>query len=251
MDTGPDDLAAVAGLLADRARLLAAHAKGAEPAELESGPAAPGLGSLAGTPGAWGAASRAPGPGPYAETPGTGTPDAAAGLAMVRLAKELGAVTGTVLRLAVARAQAGGHSWQQIGDALGASPQAAYQRFGRPPGPASTEPAPLAVADAADRAVTVLADWFEERYDAVAARFDETLARTFPVAGLAEARTHLAGTAGRYRRLGDAEPRVRQAGDYTIADVPLEFESGLLKGRVTFDRSGRVAGLYVLPPTIP
>ena len=61
----------------------------------------------------------------------------------------------------------------------------------------------------------------------------------------------MAGTAGPYRRLGDAEPMVRQAGDYTAADVPLEFESGLLKGRVTFDRSGRVAGLYVLPPATP
>jgi hypothetical protein len=112
--------------------------------------------------------------------------------------------------LAMARAQADGHSWQQIGDVLGASPQAAYQRFGRPPGLVDTEPASPEVTDAADRAVTVLADWFEERYDAVAATFDKTLAGTFPVAGLAEARAHLAGAAGPYRRLGDAEPGVRQ-----------------------------------------
>jgi hypothetical protein len=249
MDTGTDDLAAVAGLLADRARLLAAHAAGAAVPEPE--PTAPGHGSPAGTPGAWGAASRAPGPGPGAGTPGAGIPDAAADMVMVRLARELGAAAGTALRLAVARAQADGHSWQQIGDVLGASPQAAYQRFGRPPEPVDPEPAPPTVTDAADCAVTVLANWFEERYDAVAAMFDETLAGTFPVAGLAEARAHLAGTAGRYRRLGDAEPLVRQAGGYTVADVPLEFESGMLKGRVTFDRSGRVAGLYVLPPAIP
>lgn len=207
MDTGTDDLYAVAGLLADRARLFAANAAGTE--------------------------------------------DVAAGLARVRLAKELGTLAGTALRLAAARAQEGGHSWKQIGDVLGVSPQAAYQRFGRPPEPTDIESAPLAVADAADRAVTVLADWFEARYDMVAETFDETLAGTFPVTGLAEARAHLAGTAGSYRRLGDAEPVVRQAGDYTVADVPLEFESGLFKGRVAFDRSGRVAGLYVLPPTIP
>jgi hypothetical protein len=104
MGTGTDDLAAVAGLLADRARLLAAHAAGAEPA--------------------------APEPRPDAGTPGTGTSDAAADLAMVRLTKELGAVARTALRLAVARAQADGHSWQQIGEVLGTSPQTAYQRFG-------------------------------------------------------------------------------------------------------------------------
>jgi hypothetical protein len=61
----------------------------------------------------------------------------------------------------------------------------------------------------------------------------------------------MAGTAGPYQRLGDQEPVVRQVGDYTIADVPMLFETGLMKGRVAFDRTGRVSGLYVLPPATP
>jgi len=174
-------------------------------------------------------------------------------LAVVRQAAEVGTLATAALRLAVERASAGGHSWQEIGDLLGISPQAAFQRYGRPRDvPASSgEAVSPVVTDAADRAIAVLADWFEGRYDAVAATFDASLAAKLPAAGLAAARAQLAGTAGQYRRLGDDEPLVRQLGDYTVADVPLEFETGPMKGRVSFDRAGRVAGLYVLPTAVP
>jgi hypothetical protein len=170
-------------------------------------------------------------------------------LAPVRQAVEAEKLASAALRLAVARASAGGHTWQEIGDLLGVSPQAAYQRFGRP----SEPPAPVApvITDAADRAIAVLAAWFEGRYDEVAATFDAAMAEKLPVAGLAAAQAQLTGTAGHYRRLGDDEPLVRQLGEYTVADVPLEFETGAMKGRVSFDRAGRVAGLYVLPTAVP
>jgi hypothetical protein len=214
MGDGPGDIAVIASLLADRAQLLAAQARA------------------------------------------TAAPDGTPELAMVRLAEELRTLTGDALRLAVQCARASGHTWQEISDSLGVSPQAAFERFGRPAGPATSEPAtsepaaPL-IPDAADRAITVLADWFEGNYDAVAATFDATLAERFPVAGLEAARTHVAGTAGQYQRLGDLEPLVRQVGDYTLADVPLVFETGVLKGRVAFDRAGQVVGLYALPPATP
>jgi hypothetical protein len=219
MKGGPGDFAAVSGLLADRARELAAQAVVLQ----ESG---------AGTGTAQKTAS-----------------EPAPGLATVVLAKETRALAGSVLRLAVEHAHASGHTWQEIGDVLGISPQAAFQRFGRQAGPAPGEPeaVPPVVTDAADRAIAVLADWFEERYGAVAGTFDPVMADRFPAAGLAAARGRLTGTAGLYRGLGDDEPLVRQLGDYTVADVPLEFEVGLMKGRVAFDRAGRVAGLYVLP----
>jgi hypothetical protein len=204
MNAGASDLAAASGLLADRARELAAQAA---------------------------------------------TPD----LATAVLATEVRALAGSVLRLAVQQAHASGRTWQEIGDGLGISPQAAFQRFGRPAGPepGAPEPDTPVITDAAGRAIAVLADWFEERYDAVAATFDPVMAGKLPPAGLAAARGQLAGTAGRYRRLGDNDPLVRQLGDYTVADVPLEFEVGPMKGRVAFDRAGRVAGLYVLPAAMP
>jgi hypothetical protein len=219
MDPGLGDFGTVTSQLATKARLLASQA--------------------------------AAGPGGAIDLPpGLGAPDGPPELGAVGLARELGVLAGAALRLAVERAQNGGRSWEEIGGRLGVSPQVAYQRFGRAPGVAP-EAAPVVVTDAGDRAVTVLTNWLEERYDQVAATFDETLAKTLPVDGLVMLRTQAMATAGAYQRLGDREPLVRQAGDYTVADVPLMFAGGLMKGRVSFDRSGRVVGLYVLPPGTP
>jgi hypothetical protein len=233
MKGGSGDLTAASGELADRATELAAQA--AEAAEAGAG-AHPGQAA-----GLLGTTASAPVSGP------------APGLAMVALAQEARALAGSVLRLAVEHAHASGHTWPEIASVLGISQQAAFQRFGRPAGPApgAGELATPVITDAGDRAVAVLADWFEERYDAVAGTFDPDMAENLPAAGLAAARDQLTGTAGQYRRLGDSDPLVRQLGDYTVADVPLEFDVGLMKGRVAFDRSGRVAGLYVLPPATP
>jgi hypothetical protein len=221
MDAGLGDFGTVTSQLATRARLLASQAT--------AGP--PGMG--------------------FNASGEFGTADEPPDLAAVRMSRELGKLALAALRLAVERAQSGGHTWEEIGQQLEMSPQAAYQRFGRRPGPAAAEPAKPVVTDAADRAVAVLADWLEERYDAVAATFDETMAKTFPPDGLAAARAQVSASAGPYQRLGDADPLVRQAGDYTVADVPLVFGTGLMKGRVSFDPSGKVAGLYVLPLATP
>jgi len=220
MDVGAGDLAAVTGLLAERARLLAAQVAGGHGAEVEAGRAA------------WTA---------------EGAPD----LRLVRLARELRTLAGTTLRLTVERAQADGVSWQEIGAVLGVGREAAFQRFGRPVGQQAGAPSAPVITDAADRAITVLTCWFEGRYGDAAAAFDAAMAEKLPAGRLAVARDQLTGTAGQYRRLGDDEPLIRQLGDYTVADIPLEFEVGEMKGRVAFDRSGRVAGLYVLPPNAP
>jgi len=219
MDAGLGDFGTVTSELATKARLLASQA--------------------------------AAGPGGAMDLPpGLGLTDCPPELGAVTLARELGVLATAALRLAVERAYTGGRSWEEIGGQLGISPQAAFQRFGRAPTPAA-QTAPPAITDAGDRAITVLTNWLEERYDQVAATFDETMAQAFPVDGLALARNQVIATAGPYQRLGDPEPVVRQAGDYTVADVPLVFGSGQMKGRVSFDRSGRVAGLYVLPPATP
>lgn len=180
------------------------------------------------------------------------TGESAADLAVVRYAAEAGALATGALRIAVERASSSGRTWQEISGLLGMSPQAAYQRFGRRSGSSAPagEPVPPVITDAANRAIAVLSAWFEGRYDVVAATFDAAMAEKLSVPGLATARGQLTGTAGQYWRLGDDEPLVRQLGDYTVADVPLEFEMGAMKGRVSFDQAGRVAGLYVLPTAV-
>jgi hypothetical protein len=47
-------------------------------------------------------------------------------------ARELSGATDAALRAAVDRARAAGQSWSRIGDVLGTTRQAAFQRFGRP-----------------------------------------------------------------------------------------------------------------------
>jgi hypothetical protein len=63
--------------------------------------------------------------------------------------------------------------------------------------------------------------------------------------GLAAAWAQVIGLVGRYERRD--EPRVFQAGDYAVVDVPLYFEAGERTGRISYDREGRVAGLFFLP----
>ena len=54
------------------------------------------------------------------------------------------------------------------------------------------------------------------------------------------------GTAGAYQGMGDAV--AHQAGDYTVVDVPLHFQAADLTGRVSYARTGQVAGLFFLNP---
>lgn len=51
-------------------------------------------------------------------------------VAITRTATRAGEIEQTLAQM-VANARAGGHSWQEIGDALGISRQGASQRFGK------------------------------------------------------------------------------------------------------------------------
>jgi acyl-CoA reductase-like NAD-dependent aldehyde dehydrogenase len=59
--------------------------------------------------------------------PATGSP-----LEVLAAARELSGATDAALRAAVDRARAAGQSWSRIGEVLGTTRQAAFQRFGRP-----------------------------------------------------------------------------------------------------------------------
>ncbi|MGI8447368.1 MAG: hypothetical protein ACR2MP_09355 [Streptosporangiaceae bacterium] len=59
--------------------------------------------------------------------PATGSP-----LEALAAARELSGATDAALRAAVDQARTAGQSWSRIGDVLGTTRQAAFQRFGRP-----------------------------------------------------------------------------------------------------------------------
>lgn len=159
----------------------------------------------------------------------------------VAAARDLARTADEALRAAVDTARADGHTWQEVGDVLGTSRQAAFQRFGRPVG----EPATTTMTDAADRAVALLADYVEGRYEEVRARFDDPMAAELDGAALGEVWARVAGLVGRYE--GTGEPFAHTVGALTAVDVPLRFEAGDMSARVTLRADGRVAGLFVRP----
>ena len=184
--------------------------------------------------------------------PGMGAgPASGPGLAAIRLARELRSLADGALRVTVDRARAAGHTWQEIGDALGTTRQAAFQRFGRPIDPRTGEPMSQAVLpDAGDRATALFSDWVDGRYDDVAAaNFDPTMTAELPVDKIAAAWAQIIGMVGTYQRM--SEPFTRQLGDYTVVDVPMEFEASEMKGRVAFNTEGQVSGLFILNADTP
>jgi hypothetical protein len=151
------------------------------------------------------------------------------------------------LHAAVDRARDAGHSWAELGQILGTSRQAAFQRFGRPADPRTGAPMTGArLADADQRGLTLFSDLVAGRWEAVCRTFGEQVAARVNAAGLAAIWAQLAGIVGRFERMG--APMAYQAGDYTLVDVALAFEAGDRVGRVSYDRRGKVAGLFFLPP---
>lgn len=155
-------------------------------------------------------------------------------------AREAAHSADEALRSAVERARAAGHTWQEIGEILGTSRQAAFQRFGRP-----VEPRTEAATGAVDRAVTVIADLVAGRWADVRRDFDGPMSTELTADKLAAVWAQVAGTIGRYERMG--EPFVVQVGDHTVVTVLLHCEAGEVNARVAINRDGTVGGLFLLP----
>jgi Protein of unknown function (DUF3887) len=168
--------------------------------------------------------------------------------AVVAARADLG-VAESRLREEVDAARDAGSTWAEIGDVLGITRQAAFQRFGRPVDPRTGEPMNASILPgAADSAVALFVNIAEGNWAAVRETFDERVAQALPdEAAIASTWAGLVGQYGRYeQRMG--EPFARQLGDYTVVDIPLQFETGEQVGRVSFDSTGKVAGIFVVPP---
>jgi Protein of unknown function (DUF3887) len=175
------------------------------------------------------------------DRPGAGSP-----LAAMSAARELSASADAALQAAVDRARAAGHSWQRIGDVLGTSRQAAFQRFGRPVDPRTGAPMTRAVPPGlTERAVAVFAAQAENRWPDVLAEFDENMREKLTADRLAGGWAQTIAIIGALERIGD--PFAFPAGQYTIVNIPLHFEAGEANGRVTFDLAGKIAGLFIRP----
>jgi len=168
-------------------------------------------------------------------------------LAAIMAARELSAATDVALQAAVDHARAAGHSWQRIGDVLGTTRQAAFQRFGRPVDPRTGEPMDREIPPGlTERALAIFAAHASGRWDDLLEQLDEKMREKLDAARLAAGWAHMIGMFGSLERTG--EPFALRAGDYTSVRIPLYFEAGEADGRVTFDEAGRVAGLFIRPP---
>ena len=173
--------------------------------------------------------------------PGPGSP-----LAAMAAAQQLSSAADMALQAAVDRARVAGHSWKRIGDVLGTTRQAAFQRFGRPVDPRTGEPMTREVPPGrADRAVALLTAWAEGRPEEVIGALDEKMRERLNADRMVAGWAHTIALIGGLERMG--EPIAVQAGDYTFVNIPLHFEAGEANGRVTFDGAGKVAGLFIRP----
>src|SRR5215472_7025842 len=78
----------------------------------------------------------------YPTGAGSAGPDLAPGdeLAAVRTAQELSVLAAAALRLAVDQARESCRTWHELGDVLGVTRQAAFQRCGHPVDPRTGQP---------------------------------------------------------------------------------------------------------------
>jgi hypothetical protein len=166
----------------------------------------------------------------------------------VRAALDLSAAAEAALQSAIDRARAAGQSWREIGDVLGTSRQAAFQRFGHPVDPRTGQPMTRAVPPgAAGRAAAFLARFTAGRWDAVLADFDDVMRARHDADLLARGWAQLVGMFGSYQGMGEVVPV--EVGAVTELDVPLHFEAGEAMVWVRFNRDGKVAGLRLHPPS--
>jgi hypothetical protein len=158
-----------------------------------------------------------------------------------------------VLKLCVQQSRDAGHTWQEIGDLLGVTRQAAFQRFGKPIDPRTGEPMDKTVrmADAAERAVEIVAAVLDGRMDEARQSFNAEVLAVFTDQVRGNALATVAGLVGAFQGFGEGEPFVRRIGDHTVVDIPLRYEAGDMKARVAFDTDEQVAGLFILAPETP
>jgi hypothetical protein len=166
----------------------------------------------------------------------------------VNAAHELSAAADEALQAAVDRARAAGQSWREIGEELGTSRQAAFQRFGHPVDPRTGVAMSREVPVGAEQRAAVIFAWHNEgRWDDIVAELDDAMRARLDSGRLSDGWARMAGMFGQLERIG--EPSARRVADDAIVDVPLFFEAGDARGLVRFGPDGKIAGLAIRPPS--
>jgi hypothetical protein len=84
------------------------------------------------------------------------------------------------------------------------------------------------------------------RHDWATADFDQTMQAKLPADELASTWQQIVANAGEVTAIG--RPTIVGRGLYRVCDVPLVFEHGPMRARVSFNRAGAISGLFVTLP---
>ncbi len=96
---------------------------------------------------------------------------------------------------------------------------------------------------AAERFVDLLV---QGDFDKAAGYFDDTVKKVLKPAQLKELWTGLCGAGGKFIERGN--PRAETAYGYEIVFVPIRWERNKLDIQLSFDKQGRIGGLFMVPP---
>lgn len=165
------------------------------------------------------------------------------------------------LQVSVTAARHAGRTWQQIGDVLGVSRQAAFQRFGQIPDPETGKPmSPARTADVVGLTEETFRRLAAGDYPWVRERMSFACSRALPrrrvmgvwkdvVADVGElegfAQQQVRGTDGRTVL---SRGRTGESGLPAVGRVRLRHEAGETVGHVALNRSGRITGILIGPP---
>lgn len=170
-------------------------------------------------------------------------------LGLVRAAHEIRDGAEALMAAAVEQAREEGQTWQEIGEVLGVSRQAVFQRYGKPRDPRNGGVMnTTALPEADELARAVIDDLAHTRWADVRARFDATMRDGLTEEGLAEAWAHIVGMVGAYESHGDTD--ATRTGLFSTTNTPLAFEAGDFVARITFRDDRTIAGLYILNPDV-
>ncbi len=153
-------------------------------------------------------------------------------------------VAEDAMRSLVADARAEGRTWAEIGTILRTSRQAAQQRF-----KAEMEMGDQELEGLGAEGLRVLGQWAAREGSLLVPRFDEAVRQRLDEAGLVAAWAQVEELSGKLLTVG--RPTVAARGRYRVVDIPLAFERGPMKARITFDQEQRISGLFVLFPDPP
>lgn len=161
----------------------------------------------------------------------------------------LRSLSETTLHAEVTEARAAGVTWASLGQALGVTRQAAFQRFGAKIKEVDARGGVMQrtlLVEAPERAKEVVRAISESRAQGIIdAYFGNEAATLLTEEKLTKAWADLTTSFGQWEDFG-AETAV-VAGEYVVAETRLEFEAGAVTCRSSWSADGKLAGLFFVP----